>query len=69
MSWFCIAVTYIRFHKGLKAQGIDRKSLPFRAPFQPFAAWYAAILCFVVCFVRTYPFFPPLSILLDGCPD
>lgn len=48
-SWFAIAVTYIRFYKGLKAQGIDRRSLPFRAAFQPFAAWYAAILCFTVC--------------------
>ncbi|KAH9839004.1 amino acid permease [Rhodofomes roseus] len=48
-SWFAIAVTYLRFRKGLKAQGIDRSTLPYSHWLQPFAAWYAAILCFIVC--------------------
>ncbi len=52
-SWFGIAVTYIRFHRGLKAQGIDRKTLPYRSPLQPFAGWYAAIGCFMVALVST----------------
>ncbi|RPD78096.1 amino acid permease [Lentinus tigrinus ALCF2SS1-7] len=47
-SWFGIAITYIRFYRGLKAQGIDRKTLPYKSPLQPFAGWYAAIGCFVV---------------------
>ena len=52
-SWFGISVTYIRFHRGLKAQGIDRKTLPFMSSLQPFAAWYAAIGCFLVILVST----------------
>ena len=52
-SWFGIAITYIRFYRGLKAQGIDRKSLPYRSPLQPFAGWYAAIGCSVVVLVST----------------
>lgn len=55
-SWFAISVTYLRFRQGLKVQGIDRKSLPYQSPFQPFAAWYAAILCFIVCLVRALCF-------------
>lgn len=51
-SWFGISVTYIRFHRGLKAQGINRKTLPFYSPLQPFAAWYAAIGCFLIALVR-----------------
>ncbi|KAL1945996.1 hypothetical protein VTO73DRAFT_1998 [Trametes versicolor] len=47
-SWFGIGVTYIRFYRGLKAQGIDRKTLPYHSPLQPFAAWYATIGCFIV---------------------
>ncbi|OSC96572.1 amino acid permease [Trametes coccinea BRFM310] len=47
ISWFGIGVTYIRFHRGLKAQGIDRKALPYHSPLQPFAAWYATIGCFL----------------------
>ncbi|KIK98792.1 hypothetical protein PAXRUDRAFT_636532 [Paxillus rubicundulus Ve08.2h10] len=49
MTWFGIAVTYIRFHKGLKAQGIDRKTLPYYTRVQPFAAWYACITTFIIC--------------------
>ncbi|KAI0661389.1 amino acid permease [Cubamyces menziesii] len=47
-SWFGIGVTYLRFHRGLKAQGIDRKTLPYHSPLQPFAGWYATIGCFIV---------------------
>ncbi|OCH87654.1 amino acid permease [Obba rivulosa] len=57
LSWFGIAVTYIRFHKGLKVQGIDRKTLPFKAPLQPYAAWYAACMCFLVCFLSGWNVF------------
>ena len=45
-------MTYIRFYRGLKAQGIDRRSLPYHSPLQPFASWYAAIGCFLVAIVR-----------------
>lgn len=51
MTWFGISVTYIRFHKGMKAQGIDRKTLPYYSNLQPYAAWYAAVFCIVICFV------------------
>ena len=50
-SWFAIGVTYLRFRKGLKAQGIDRRSLPYHHWMQPYAAWYSTILCFIVCLV------------------
>lgn len=56
-SWFAISVTYLRFRQGLKVQGIDRKSLPYQSPFQPFAAWYAAILCFIVCLLSGWSVF------------
>lgn len=51
MTWFGIAVTYIRFNKGWRAQGLDRSTLPYASKLQPFAAWYAAISCVVICFV------------------
>ncbi|KAF8552156.1 amino acid permease [Imleria badia] len=40
VTWFGIGVTYLRFYEGLKAQGIDRKTLPFAPRVQPFAAWW-----------------------------
>jgi amino acid transporter len=41
LTWFGIAVTYLRFYKGMKAQGRDRTKLPYYSKLQPFAAWYA----------------------------
>ena len=32
------------FHKALKAQGVDRDTLVFKSPFQPYLAWIC--LCF-----------------------
>jgi len=52
MTWFGISVTYIRFYAGMKAQGLDRKTLPYMSHLQPYAAWYAAISCLFICFVR-----------------
>lgn len=51
MTWFGIAVTYLRFYAGLEAQGFDRKKLPYYHRFQPFAGWYAAITTLIVSFV------------------
>ena len=52
LTWFCICYTYTRFYAGTKVQGIDRKTLPFASPLQPFAAWYALVWCLVICLVR-----------------
>lgn len=65
MTWFGISITYIRFHAGFKAQGFDRKSLPYASPLQPYAAWYAAIACFIICLVSTTLHICPRYILTD----
>jgi amino acid transporter len=38
-TWSSICVAYIRFHAALKAQGVDRNTLVFKSPFQPYLAW------------------------------
>jgi len=53
MTWFGISLTYLRFYKGMKAQGYDRSTLPFASKFQPYAAWYSMISCLFISFVRT----------------
>jgi len=49
MTWFGISITYIRFHKGFKVQGFDRSKLPYASALQPFAAYYAAAGCWIIC--------------------
>jgi amino acid permease len=51
MTWFGIAVTYVRFYAGMKAQGYDRSKLPFSSRLQPYAAWYVIVSTLVICFV------------------
>lgn len=45
-SWMCL--TWIQFNRGLKAQGIERASLPFRGKFVPYAAWVGLIGCLLL---------------------
>ena len=63
MTWFGIAVTYIRFHAGLKAQGIDRNTLPFKSPLQPFLAYYVVVSTLVICFVSIFLLFSLFVVL------
>ncbi|KAL8786879.1 MAG: hypothetical protein Q9213_002510 [Squamulea squamosa] len=43
-TWMSVSIAYIRFHAALKAQGIDRSTLVFKSPFQPYTAYFS--LCF-----------------------
>ncbi|KAI8097199.1 amino acid permease [Halteromyces radiatus] len=43
ITWTCIGITYLRFYYGMKAQGIDRNTLPFKSPLQPFFGYYVVI--------------------------
>lgn len=59
INFSVICVTYLRFHAALKAQGVDRGTLPYRARLQPFAAWYGLVGCSVMAFVGGYTVFLP----------
>lgn len=42
-TWVGICIACIRFNAALKAQGVDRNTLVFKAPFQPYLAWVACV--------------------------
>lgn len=52
INYIVMAVTYIFFYRALKAQGIDRKSLPYTGYFQPYCGWIG--LCGMVITVTCY---------------
>uniref|UniRef100_A0A8H7TVH0 Amino acid permease/ SLC12A domain-containing protein n=1 Tax=Bionectria ochroleuca TaxID=29856 RepID=A0A8H7TVH0_BIOOC len=57
---FCVVcVTYLCFARALKAQGISRDSLPFKARIMPFGAWYGLSGAFIMMFVQGYTVFLP----------
>lgn len=55
--WFGIGITYLRFFYGLKAQGIDRRELPYRAPLQPYLAMYSISMIFLILLFANYTVF------------
>ncbi|KAL2824979.1 putative arginine permease [Aspergillus pseudoustus] len=48
ISWTGILWTSIRWHRGLKMHGIDRRTLPFRAPLQPYLSYYGISVSIMV---------------------
>lgn len=59
INFSVVCLTYIRFHAALRAQGVSRDTLPYRALLQPYAAWYALAGCSVMAFVGGYTVFLP----------
>ncbi|KAL7622541.1 hypothetical protein AAE478_008048 [Parahypoxylon ruwenzoriense] len=52
INWVVMSITYICFYRAVKAQGYDRKSLPYCGWFQPYCGWIAAV--FFICVVGSY---------------
>ncbi|KAK3935078.1 amino acid permease/ SLC12A domain-containing protein [Diplogelasinospora grovesii] len=59
-TWCSICVAYIRFHKALEAQGIDRDTLVFKSAFQPYTAWFALVYFAVIILFNGF------SVFIDG---
>jgi amino acid transporter len=43
ITWTGISITYLRFHAGMKAQGMDRNALPYKSPLGTFGGYYVLI--------------------------
>lgn len=57
VDWMVICVVYLRFFYGMRAQGIDRKDLPWAAPLQPYAAWIALVSFIILLLTGGYVVF------------
>lgn len=54
VNWMVICTVYLRFFYGMKNQGIDRSDLPWKAPFQPYAAWIGLVSFMILLFFSGY---------------
>ncbi|KAG8803300.1 hypothetical protein FRC17_006208 [Serendipita sp. 399] len=61
ITWMCILYTHIRFMKALKLRGISRDSLPYKAPFQPYGAWFALVATAIITFFKGFDTFLPFK--------
>ncbi|KAL2071647.1 hypothetical protein VTL71DRAFT_12882 [Oculimacula yallundae] len=54
VGWMTICTVYLRFYYGCKKQGISRDLLPWKAPFQPYAAWFSLISFIILLLTGGY---------------
>ena len=60
-SPFAKVPLYSRFMKALKVQGYSRDDLPYKAPFQPWGAYFALTTTGIITFFKGYDTFIPFK--------
>ncbi|KAK5135645.1 hypothetical protein LTR08_004946 [Meristemomyces frigidus] len=62
INYIVMTTTYIFFYRAMKAQGIDRRSLPYTGWFQPYCAWIGLVWMTVIVFCYGYGAFLPWDV-------
>ena len=57
IAWLFISLSHIRFMNILRSRSITRDTLPYKALFMPWFAYYAAIAVFIIIFIQGYESF------------
>ncbi|KAL5407428.1 hypothetical protein PMIN06_006632 [Paraphaeosphaeria minitans] len=57
INFSVMCFTFLAFYKACRVQGLDRNTLPFKAPLMPFAAYYGLVGTFIMAFVGGYTVF------------
>ncbi|KAH9827144.1 amino acid permease [Teratosphaeria destructans] len=61
ISWTCIGVSHIGFMRALKARGVSRDTLPYKAFWQPFMTWYGVGFNILIILTQGFTSFMPWS--------
>lgn len=59
MNFLCICITYVFFHRALKAQGVDRSSFVWVSWCQPYMAYITGFVMFLFVWIAGYEVFLP----------
>ncbi|KAJ3494670.1 hypothetical protein NLG97_g3931 [Lecanicillium saksenae] len=54
IDYIGMSITFIFYHRACKAQGLDRKTLPYYGRFQPYGAYIAIFVQFLIIFFYGY---------------
>ncbi|EED78597.1 predicted protein [Postia placenta Mad-698-R] len=61
ITWMCICYTHIRFMQAMRAQGMSRDQLPYKAPLQPFGSWFALVSTAIITLFKGFDDFLPFT--------
>ncbi|KAK0385338.1 hypothetical protein NLU13_7814 [Sarocladium strictum] len=59
MNYTVIPITFLFYYRACKAQGVDRKSMPYYGYFQPYGSWIALVCIILVGYTYGYQAFSP----------
>jgi amino acid transporter len=59
IAWTCINGSHICFMRAVKAQGISRDDLPYKAFWQPWFSWYGMVFNIIIIFTQGFTAFMP----------
>jgi yeast amino acid transporter len=62
ISYITMSITFLRFYRGCKVQGIDRSKLPYYGRFQPYCAIIGIVAQALIVFFYGYTSFSPFSV-------
>ncbi|KAF4472790.1 amino acid permease [Fusarium albosuccineum] len=61
VDYITMSITFIFYYRACKAQGVDRKKMPYYGYFQPYGAWIALVLQIVVVYTYGYTSLAPFD--------
>ncbi|ORY35551.1 putative amino acid transporter [Naematelia encephala] len=61
LTWISILASHIGFMRGMKAQGLSRDTLPYKAPFQPYLSYFALFFTCLLSFFKGFDAFMPFD--------
>lgn len=59
VNWANVLLSYFNFQRGLRAQGLTRSALPWKCPFQPYGAYYSAVVTILILLTSGWQAFVP----------
>ncbi|KAF2859825.1 hypothetical protein K470DRAFT_218378 [Piedraia hortae CBS 480.64] len=59
IAWGCVGISYLAFHRILKSRGIDRDTLPYTAPYQPWFTYYGIGFNIIIILTQGFTAFIP----------
>lgn len=62
IAWSCISFSHVRFMAALKAQGVSRDTLPYKAAWAPYYAYYALFFCVLITLTQGFTAFMPWNV-------